>query len=108
MIDYLDSPELQEEGTRCWLRYYPQPADSISLPFQCLKWTNRVVRVAGLIAIIIQRKRVLIFFFDVCDRPYRAITVDKRSSVAKNAGRLSPDSPTWLLRALGDIIISIP
>jgi hypothetical protein len=52
------------------------------------------------VAILIRSKWVLIFLFHVCDRPYRVITVDKRSSVAKNAGRLSTNALTWLLPCL--------
>ena len=66
----------------------------------CLDQSHSVLgRVAG--AILIRSKWVLIFFFHVCDRPYRAITVETRSSVAKTIGRVSPNSLTWLFTAPG-------
>jgi hypothetical protein len=41
-------------------------------------------------------KWVLIFFFHVCDRPYRVITVGRVSSKAKAVGRVPTNSLTWL------------
>ncbi len=36
------------------------------------------------------------FFMSGSDRPYRAITLDTRSSVAKTSGRVSTHALTWL------------
>jgi hypothetical protein len=43
-------------------------------------------RVAGLVAILIRSKWVLIFFFHVCDRPYRVITLIPRVHECQNCG----------------------
>ncbi len=44
----------------------------------------RPMRGAGLVAILIRSKLVLIFFLHVCDRPYRVITVIARPPKRKN------------------------
>jgi hypothetical protein len=51
-------------------------------------------RVAGYI--YNSKQMGLICFFLVCDRPYRVITVDTRSSVAKTVRRVSTNALTWL------------
>jgi hypothetical protein len=65
----------------------------------CLDQSHCVLgRVAGLVAItsIIRSKWVLIFFFHVCDRPYRVITLRARPTNAKTVGRARTHALTWI------------